>query len=437
MADTAPGSARQRLGRQLAGYRRAAGHSQQTFAALVRYTRSSIANVETGRQCPPRAFWVQCDELLGTGGMLAAGHDAHIAEVQLQQRVTAQRLSPLGEVSAATMSPYASAAPGLAEPPAVPRSLIRDMAVSNEFPVPEPADPATHAIPARAELLLRLVYKLDAEQGGNALLAPVAQYVARLAPHAETDPDRHLHTFGQLSQLAGWLALESNQHGAARRYWSTAVYAAHEADDPALAAGVLAYMNLQDTYRLRAKSALSLARTAFETADGSTTPLVRTMLATRLARANAALGNKAASLRALDRARTAFAAAAPTPEPLWAGYVDEVELAAQEGACYLEPRMSREARQAIGRALRLLDQNAPHRVRDAVHYLARLAKCHLIEYDVDGACAVAGDALARATALGSARVATRLDDFRSALEPFGSSRAVRTFRDQHAAATAR
>lgn len=104
-------------------------------------------------------------------------------------------------------------------------------------------------------------------------------------------PGDGLGVFGQLSQMTGWLALDANRHGAARRYLSTAVYAAHEADEPSLAASALAYMSLQDTYRGRISSALSLARTAFEVSDGSVTPLVSTMLATRSARAHAVAGN--------------------------------------------------------------------------------------------------------------------------------------------------
>jgi DNA-binding XRE family transcriptional regulator len=42
------------LGTELAACRRAAGHSQEELAALVGYSRSTIANVETGGQSVPR-----------------------------------------------------------------------------------------------------------------------------------------------------------------------------------------------------------------------------------------------------------------------------------------------------------------------------------------------------------------------------------------------
>ncbi|HUY49826.1 MAG TPA: helix-turn-helix transcriptional regulator [Streptosporangiaceae bacterium] len=68
-------SARVALGARLAAYRRAVGHSQAEFASLIAYSRSSIANVEIGRQHVPGAFWTSADEVLGTGGVLAQAND--------------------------------------------------------------------------------------------------------------------------------------------------------------------------------------------------------------------------------------------------------------------------------------------------------------------------------------------------------------------------
>ncbi|GIG55710.1 hypothetical protein Lfu02_00820 [Longispora fulva] len=67
--------ARKVLGELLAAYRLAAGHTQFTLAPLTNYVRSTIANVETGRQNVPREFWAICDRLLDAGGALIAGFD--------------------------------------------------------------------------------------------------------------------------------------------------------------------------------------------------------------------------------------------------------------------------------------------------------------------------------------------------------------------------
>ncbi|MBT8223985.1 MAG: helix-turn-helix domain-containing protein [Dactylosporangium sp.] len=76
------------MGRQLAAFREAAGFRQQELANLVCYSRSSIANVEIGRQSAPRTFWQHSDEVLCTGGVLVAGYDA-LLSLNRHQRETA------------------------------------------------------------------------------------------------------------------------------------------------------------------------------------------------------------------------------------------------------------------------------------------------------------------------------------------------------------
>jgi transcriptional regulator with XRE-family HTH domain len=73
---------RAELGAELAAYRRAAGYSQAQLAQLSGYSRSAIANVETGRERIPRNFRERADAALHTGGTLATGHD----ELETAQR---------------------------------------------------------------------------------------------------------------------------------------------------------------------------------------------------------------------------------------------------------------------------------------------------------------------------------------------------------------
>lgn len=71
------------LGRHLAQLRAAAGYTQLRLAPLLHYGRSTVANVEVGRQRVPRQFWLRCDDILATGGQLTAAFD------QMQQAPTA------------------------------------------------------------------------------------------------------------------------------------------------------------------------------------------------------------------------------------------------------------------------------------------------------------------------------------------------------------
>ena len=63
------------LGRRLAQLRGGAGLTQGALAQRLSYSRSTLANVETGRQRVPREFWVRCDALLASGSQLTDSYD--------------------------------------------------------------------------------------------------------------------------------------------------------------------------------------------------------------------------------------------------------------------------------------------------------------------------------------------------------------------------
>jgi tetratricopeptide (TPR) repeat protein len=293
-------------------------------------------------------------------------------------------------------------------------------------------DSAAGAVTTSADRLLGLFLQLEAEIGGDDLYEPMTRHVERLAKVVDHNPrPALLYRLGQLSQMTGWLALDGNRHGAARRYLTTAVHAANEADDPSLAASALAYMSLQATYCDKPKQAQALAMTAAQLGQKTPTPLVRTMLATRLARAHAKQGCRQESLAALDQAHAAYDQAGNVAEPLWISYVDEIEVNAQAGACYLDLGLHDQAETALVRAVELLRASRPERVRDHVHYLSRLAKCRLLAGDIEHACQTGMRALDLAMTVGSARVVERIAEFDAALRPATTS-AARDFRERFA-----
>lgn len=76
MADPRAADAQRSLGERLAAFRRLAGLNQAQLAARVSYSRSTVANTETGRQRAPIDFWHRCDQTLGANGELVAACQA-------------------------------------------------------------------------------------------------------------------------------------------------------------------------------------------------------------------------------------------------------------------------------------------------------------------------------------------------------------------------
>jgi transcriptional regulator with XRE-family HTH domain len=92
------GLAKQALGAQPAALRHAAGVNQHAFAKLVHTSRSSIANIERGRQVSTRDFWQRCDVVLRAHGSLIRNYD-ELQELQARRhREAADALSAYREV---------------------------------------------------------------------------------------------------------------------------------------------------------------------------------------------------------------------------------------------------------------------------------------------------------------------------------------------------
>ena len=120
-------AARRSLGRKLGTWRRTAGLTQEQLAARTGYSRSAIANVETGRESMTGSFWARCDDLLGAGGELMARH-SQIRDLTEQYRMQTlwmrdqRRAARIPYLSQTPFSPP-SANPTLEEP-SVPASAV-------------------------------------------------------------------------------------------------------------------------------------------------------------------------------------------------------------------------------------------------------------------------------------------------------------------------
>jgi DNA-binding XRE family transcriptional regulator len=77
---------RRDLGRQLAQQRKAAGLVQRELGVMVGYSRTAVANAETGHAQIGRSLWERADRVLGTGELFARGFD----RLQAQASAAAQ-----------------------------------------------------------------------------------------------------------------------------------------------------------------------------------------------------------------------------------------------------------------------------------------------------------------------------------------------------------
>jgi transcriptional regulator with XRE-family HTH domain len=105
--------ARRALGAQLAACRRAAGYSQAEFAPLTRYSRSTVANVETGRQRVPADFWAHADAALHAGGVLmqASSQLEATARREREQHAATRRVALEASLTAARPAPPTAGSP--------------------------------------------------------------------------------------------------------------------------------------------------------------------------------------------------------------------------------------------------------------------------------------------------------------------------------------
>ncbi|WP_431886414.1 helix-turn-helix domain-containing protein [Micromonospora wenchangensis] len=121
------------LGAQLTAWRAAAGLTQASLAARIRYSRSTVANLEIGRSQSPASFWQLADQALSADGALIAQH-RKVAE--LQARYRAQSVLAREQ---ARMARIAAALPPVARDGVAPLSSSRQPAVA----VGTAAHPAT------------------------------------------------------------------------------------------------------------------------------------------------------------------------------------------------------------------------------------------------------------------------------------------------------
>ncbi len=346
--------ARRQLGRQLAALRKAAGYkTQHEFAPLTFYTRSTLANAETGRQRTGRAFWRRCDEVLCTGGVLAAGYDRIEAMVAQQQEETARTLqadtlATIGQSLSSTAgggdlswTPNLAQALGEAvglwgqEPVDADGEAI-DAAAAREVALRWLTAPPDSSLPRRGarrvgqadvqrlRAVRRTLKAVDNAHGGGTALPMAVAYLRRevgpLVGGSYTDSTGRalLGAVAELTLDVGWMAYDSASHRWGARYMTQALRLSHAAGDRLFGGRVMAAMSHQALHLAEVRLAVDLARAAQLGAGQGAPPRARAMLAAMEAMAQAADQNPRGATAALTAAEKALTRAGSVDEePDW------------------------------------------------------------------------------------------------------------------------
>ena len=222
--------------------------------------------------------------------------------------------------------------------------------------------------------------EMDNRLGGGKLRSSIVSYlddhVSRLlttGSYQEETGRQLAAACGELSQLAGWVAYDSDEHGLAQRYLTQALAYSRHAGDHALAAEILAAQAHQALYLARPDEAVDLARAAQAAAvrHGSATLLTESLVME--AHGHAARNDAHACGAALARAEQTFDRATREDDPAWLAYFDEVYLAARMAQCFRDlgeaGHAARYARRSLDLTVRLTSARSVRYVRDLVRTL--------------------------------------------------------------------
>ena len=272
--------------------------------------------------------------------------------------------------------------------------------------------------------------EMDNRLGGGKLRHAIVSYlddhISRLlttGSYQEETGRRLAAACGEVSQLAGWVAYDSGEHGLAQRYLTQALAYARHADDPALAAEILAAQAHQALYLARPDEAIDLARAARSAAmqHGSATLLTECLVME--AHGHAARNDAHTCGITLAEAERTFDRAIGEDDPAWLAYFDEAYLAARMAQCF---RDLGEADHAARYARRSLDMDGRY-VRGRAFNLSLLATAYAAQDEPERACAAGRQALDLTVRLTSAPSVRYVRDVVRRLRPRANVPAVKDF----------
>ncbi|MFD5677463.1 transcriptional regulator, partial [Streptomyces sp. NPDC127040] len=231
----------------------------------------------------------------------------------------------------------------------------------------------------------------------------------------------------RLTELAGYMAVDTGQPGLAQRYYIQALRLAQAGGDRAYGGYVLAASMSHLAAELgNPREIAQLARAAQEGTRGQVTPRVEAMFYAAEARGHALLGDVRATAVLSGRAVTALERAEPESgdDPAWIRHFDQAYLADELAHCHRDLGQAEAAGRCAQEALRGLPDG---KARRRAIGLLLLAAAQVQQREVEEGCRTATRAVDLLAGLRSTRGEDYLEDFRSRLEPYREEPSVREF----------
>ncbi|MFI9584555.1 transcriptional regulator [Streptomyces sp. NPDC052236] len=231
----------------------------------------------------------------------------------------------------------------------------------------------------------------------------------------------------RLTELAGYMAVDTGQPGLAQRYYIQALRLAQAAGDRGYGGYVLAASMSHLAGQLgNPREIAQLARAAQEGARGHVTPRAEAMFYAAEARGHALLGDARTCHEVAAKAVAALEQAEPSAgdDPAWIAHFDQAYLADELAHCY---RDLGHADVAAHHATDALDGHPESRARRRAIGLVLLATAQVQQREVEQACHTGTRAMELLGKLRSSRGAEYLDDLQQRLEPYAEQSAVREF----------
>lgn len=272
--------------------------------------------------------------------------------------------------------------------------------------------------------------RLDDYTGGSSVFPLAADEINKLSAlaaestYSEPVGRALLSTLGELFQFASWTAFDAGRVPQARQLAVTAAKAANQAGDRTLAATALSELSYLTASSAKPKEGVAMARASLANAPADVLPVVRVVLADRLAWACARVGDESGVDRALGLSESAHeqrdTEAMEEPDTVYWINRDESQIMA--GRCWAELRRPRKAVPILEGLTAPYDDT---HAREVALYSCWLAGSYLDAGDVDKAVHSAQHAVMLSRSTASRRTDAQVDTMLKGFEPHQGDASVR------------